>query len=204
MTARVALNRMHADQLITLPPPRHGNSNGRHLRHTPAGQLALPIGPEPVTATLAQIAPLHLVPVTSRAGSARYNQLIRDHHYLGYTPLAGAQIRYLVQASDAQGKPAGVRLLDLTASVPGENRPVSLAADLCELLADPGVTARDADDPMTSSRAACERPLRLPAAALGRLARRLAVPVSELPEILGRPGSSPPGLIDAFPRIRVI
>ena len=174
------------------------------LNPHPAGQLALPIGPEPVTATLAQIAPLHLVPVTSRAGSARYNQLIRDHHYLGYTPLAGAQIRYLVQASDAQGKPAGVRLLDLTASVPGENRPVSLAADLCELLADPGVTARDADDPMTSSRAACERPLRLPAAALGRLARRLAVPVSELPEILGRPGSSPPGLIDAFPRIRVI
>src|SRR6266704_3379326 len=82
MTARVALNRMHADGLITLPPPRHGNSNGRHLRHGPAGQLALPIGPAPVTATLAQIAPLQLVPVTSRADSARYNQLIRDQHYL--------------------------------------------------------------------------------------------------------------------------
>ncbi len=100
MTARVALNRMAADGLITLPPPRHGNSNGRHPRHSaPDGQLALPIGPEPVTATLGQIAPLQLVPVTSRADSARYNQMIRDHHYLGYTPLAGAQIRYLVQAS---------------------------------------------------------------------------------------------------------
>jgi Domain of unknown function (DUF4338) len=98
MTARVALGRMHADQLITLPPPRHGNGNGRHPRHAPTGQLALPIGPEPITATLAQIAPLQLVPVTSRAGSARCNQLIREHHYLGYTPLAGAQIRYLVQA----------------------------------------------------------------------------------------------------------
>ena len=100
MTARVALNRMAADGLITLPPPRHGNSNGRHLRHAPAdGQLALPLGPAPVTATLAQIAPLQLIPVTSRAASARWNQLIREHHYLGYTPLAGAQLRYLVQAA---------------------------------------------------------------------------------------------------------
>jgi Domain of unknown function (DUF4338) len=99
MTARVALNRMHADGLITLPPPLCGNSNGRHQRHSaPGGQLALPIGPEPVTATLAQITPLRLVPVTSRADSARYNQLIRDHHYLGYTPLAGAQLRYLIHS----------------------------------------------------------------------------------------------------------
>ena len=101
MTARVALNRMAADGLITLPPPRHSNSNGRHLRHGSAGQLALPIGPPPVTASLAQIAPLRLVPVTSRAESARWNQLIREHHYLGYTPLAGAQIRYLIHAERA-------------------------------------------------------------------------------------------------------
>ncbi len=99
MSARVALNRMAADGLITLPPPRHGNSNGRHLRHGSAGQLALPIGPAPVAASLAQITPLRLVPVTSRADSARWNQLIREHHYLGYTPLAGAQIRYLAQAA---------------------------------------------------------------------------------------------------------
>ncbi|MGH3304384.1 MAG: Druantia anti-phage system protein DruA [Streptosporangiaceae bacterium] len=39
------------------------------------------------------------MPVTSRAESARYNQLIREHYYLGYTPLVGAQLRYLVQAS---------------------------------------------------------------------------------------------------------
>ncbi len=99
MTARVALNRMAADGLITLPPPRHGNGNGRHLRHAPAGQLALPIGPEPIAASLAQITPLRLVPVTSRADSARWNQLIREHHYLGYTPLAGTQIRYLIHTA---------------------------------------------------------------------------------------------------------
>ena len=45
--------------------------------------------------------------------------------------------------------------------------------------------------------------LRLSAAALGGLARRLAVPVSELPELLGRPGSSPPKLVDEFLWIRI-
>jgi len=39
--------------------------------------------------------------VTSRGQSRRWNQLIRDHHYLGYTPLAGAQIRYLITAPGA-------------------------------------------------------------------------------------------------------
>ena len=42
MTARVALNRMAADGLITLPAPRNGNGNGRHPRHAPGQQLALP------------------------------------------------------------------------------------------------------------------------------------------------------------------
>ena len=42
MTARVALNRMAADRLITLPPPRHGNGNGRHPRHAARGGPARP------------------------------------------------------------------------------------------------------------------------------------------------------------------
>ena len=40
----------------------------------------------------------------------------------------------------------------LVASVPGEDRPVSLIADFHELLGDLGVTSWDADDLMTSSR----------------------------------------------------
>ena len=47
------------------------------------------------------------------------------------------------------------------------------------------------------------RMLRLSAAALDGLARRLAVGVSDLPEILGRPGSSPPKLVDEFLLIRI-
>ena len=47
------------------------------------------------------------------------------------------------------------------------------------------------------------RLLRLSAAALDGLARRLEVPVNDLPEILGRPGSSPPKLIDELLLIRI-
>jgi hypothetical protein len=45
--------------------------------------------------------------------------------------------------------------------------------------------------------------LRLAAAALDGLAGRLAAPVDDLPELLGRPGSSPPKLVDEFLWIRV-
>ena len=100
MTARVALGRMAADGLITLPPPRNGNGNGRHPRHGHPGQLALPLPAHPA-ATLADLGPVTISVVDSRQASRQWNQLIRDHHYLGYTPLAGAQIRYLAAAPAA-------------------------------------------------------------------------------------------------------
>jgi hypothetical protein len=100
MTARVALNRMAADHLITLPPPSRGNGNGRHARHPPAGQLALPLPAHPAAA-LADLGPVTISIVTDSRASRQWNQLIRDHHYLGYTPLAGAQIRYLAATPGA-------------------------------------------------------------------------------------------------------
>lgn len=48
------------------------------------------------------------------------------------------------------------------------------------------------------------RLLRLSAAALDGLARRLAVPVGDLPGFLGRPGSTPPKIVDEFLLIRII
>jgi len=51
--------------------------------------------------------------------------------------------------------------------------------------------------------AAYVRMLRLSAAALDGLASRLAAGVSELPEILGRPESTPPKIVDEFLLIRI-
>ncbi|MGH3610098.1 MAG: Druantia anti-phage system protein DruA, partial [Pseudonocardiaceae bacterium] len=101
MSARLALNRMHEHGLITLPAPRHGNGNGHHARHADP-QLPPPAAPDPIDGPLAELGPLQLTPVTTRADSARYNTLIRAHHYLGYTPLAGAQRRYLIH-TDTHG-----------------------------------------------------------------------------------------------------
>jgi hypothetical protein len=51
--------------------------------------------------------------------------------------------------------------------------------------------------------AAYVRLLRLSATALNGLAGRLAAPVSDLPALLGRPGSTPPKLVDEFLWIRI-
>ena len=54
-----------------------------------------------------------------------------------------------------------------------------------------------------SGGAAYVRMLRLSAAALDGLAQRLSVQVGDLAEVLGRPGSSPPKLIDEYLLIRI-
>lgn len=96
MSARVALLRMADDGLITLPPPRKRNGNGRHTRHLqPDPQLALELLAEPVPATLDALGPIRLAVVDTPAAAARWRTLIATHHYLGYTPFAGAQLRYL-------------------------------------------------------------------------------------------------------------
>jgi len=107
MTARVALNRMAADGLITLPPPRHGNGNGRHPRHAPAQQLALPVQAAPITAGLAGLQPLRLVPVASRAESARYNQLMRCRQRRRWSPGSFSPSRWFAFALKPTSRPPG-------------------------------------------------------------------------------------------------
>ncbi len=93
MSARLACLRMAADGLLVLPPPRNTNGNGRIPRHRHDDRPAA----EPIHTSLAALGPLRLSVVSTRAQSAHYTELIATHHYLGYTPIAGAQLRYLVQ-----------------------------------------------------------------------------------------------------------
>ena len=95
MSARVALLRMAADGLLTLPAPRNGNGNGRLSRRLePVGEP-----PAALVASLAELGQIELVLVDTPAASRRWRTLIATHHYLGYTPFAGAQLRYLVETS---------------------------------------------------------------------------------------------------------
>ena len=101
MAARLAMLRMHRDGIITLPPPRHGLRPRRVLEFGP--ETDPPATPMPET--LDAVRPIRLVRVTGagRAASVAWNGFIARWHYLGYTPLIGAQMRYAVQ--DREGRP---------------------------------------------------------------------------------------------------
>ena len=88
---------------VTLPPPRNGNGNCRHPRHGPAGSspFRCRLTPPPPSATSARSPS----PSSATSWLPGVDQLIRDHHYLCYTPLAGAQIRYLATTPAAGTSP---------------------------------------------------------------------------------------------------
>jgi hypothetical protein len=94
MACRVAMLRMHRDGLLTLPPPEKGNSNGRiRPKFTGASD------PRPaLTLAAGALGELEFRSVNAQRDSSLWNELIERHHYLGYKPLPGAQMRYLVFA----------------------------------------------------------------------------------------------------------
>lgn len=98
MSCRVALLRMQADGLLELPPSR-----------SPPPQRAPQFLPAPATDAQAALqAPVHALPalrlqqVSAGASSRQWNEHIARYHYLGYTPLAGSQMRYNVFAGEQQ------------------------------------------------------------------------------------------------------
>ena len=93
MSGRVALLRMHRDGLIILPPPQHAFS--RPARTPSRAARAIPLGP-PLHGFRGDFSSLTLDPVRGPADSRLWNDLVAQHHYLGYYPLPGAQIRYFI------------------------------------------------------------------------------------------------------------
>jgi hypothetical protein len=90
MSCRVAMLRMHADGVIHLPPPRKAKPALRIIDFTKATDSQNPIR-QPVH----HLGPLSLRKV-ERSESSLWNEYIARYHYLGYTPLPGAQLRYFV------------------------------------------------------------------------------------------------------------
>jgi hypothetical protein len=94
MSARVALLRLHRAGLIELPAPRNANGNGKPLSRV----VTMP-EQTPLAGSVEQLGELELEWVKGRERSALWNRLIERYHYLGYTPLPGAQVRYLVHGA---------------------------------------------------------------------------------------------------------
>lgn len=95
MTCRVAMLRMQADGLFTLPaakrcPPRPFAYLATAAT-APQERLTLPVHALP---------PLSLRQVCGAADSRLWNEYIARYHYLGYTPMAGSQSRYFAFAGE--------------------------------------------------------------------------------------------------------
>jgi hypothetical protein len=94
MSARVGLLRLHRAGWIALPQPTKGNGNARPLKQMATGwpqERAL-------GGSVGQLTGLRLSAVADKAASRLWNGLIDRYHYLGYRPLPGAQMRYLIES----------------------------------------------------------------------------------------------------------
>jgi len=91
MSCRVALLKMHRSGLINLPAPRRRCVNGAKQKITSLSDPQFPIEQK-----ITEILEIELLPVTTPKESRLWNELIARYHYLGFKPLPGAQIRYLI------------------------------------------------------------------------------------------------------------
>lgn len=94
MSCRVAMLRMHEDGLICLPPPTRIKHPIRKVEPTVATDLQ-----DSVLCSVDLLPELHFKVVTKKS-SALWNEYIERYHYLGYTPLPGAQLRYFIYAGE--------------------------------------------------------------------------------------------------------
>ena len=99
MSCRVALLRMHREGVITLPPPTQGNGNGK----TRPQLTSISEPRRPILGSAGKLGKLTFKQIRKGGSdSTLWNELIERYHYLGYKPLPGAQMRYLVFSQDQQ------------------------------------------------------------------------------------------------------
>ena len=94
MSCRVAMLRMEKDGLIQLPPSTRKKQLVKKIEFTSATDPQ-----HPVSSPVNQLPQLHLQLVT-KATSALWNEYIERYHYLGYSTLPGAQLRYFITAGE--------------------------------------------------------------------------------------------------------
>jgi hypothetical protein len=94
MSCRVAMLRMQEDGLIQLPPSTRVKQPVRNIIFTTATNPQ-----NPILRSVDLLPQLRFQKVT-RVNSALWNEYIERYHYLGYTPLPGAQLRYFIYAGE--------------------------------------------------------------------------------------------------------
>lgn len=92
---RALLLRLEQQGLITLPPRLLYINQTRTGKTIPA---TFNFSPEPITATVRELAPIELKQVRRTPEEKLFNNLIQQYHYLGYTQPVGEHLKYLVYA----------------------------------------------------------------------------------------------------------
>lgn len=95
MSCRVALLKLWRAKLIELPLARHANVNGKRLKTTLVSAPRFPIERK-----ITELEGIKINSVKAAKESRLWNELIERYHYLGFKPLAGAQIRYLIYCAE--------------------------------------------------------------------------------------------------------
>lgn len=94
MSCRVAMLKMQADGLITLPPPR----KAKPVPYRARPEIESAVQKPPIVPSI-DLAHVSLEMVANRGDSLLWNAYIQCHHYLGHQPLPGAQLRYFVRSA---------------------------------------------------------------------------------------------------------
>ena len=92
MSCRVAMLRMQKNGIIDLPPATRAKPPLKKIKFTSDTDPQ-----NPVACSVDQLPQLCLKMVT-KATSGLWNEYIARYHYIGYTPLPGAQLRYFIFA----------------------------------------------------------------------------------------------------------
>lgn len=98
MVCRGLLLALHRAGHIELPPPKVKVPNNVVAHRRAAREL--PLGQEPIVGKLRDLGPLNLRQVRRQEGEGLFDQLLANHHYLGYTRPVGEHLKYLVLAGD--------------------------------------------------------------------------------------------------------
>lgn len=114
MASRTLLLKLQARGLIDLPAPRNGNGN-RQRRACPPASWQPDLLPESgsIAAGLSSVQPVSVELVEDLPGRRRVTQLLRQHHYRGYSGAVGENVQYL--AKDCLGRELSVMVFGAAA-----------------------------------------------------------------------------------------
>jgi hypothetical protein len=95
MSCRVAMLRMEADGLFSLPPPKKAKPPA-YKKDEEIERLVS----KPDKIPVPNLNELSVEPVTKGRDSLLWNAYIEQHHYLGHKLIPGAQLRYTIRSGD--------------------------------------------------------------------------------------------------------